>query len=122
MRRREFITLLGGAAATWSLAARAQQADEVRRIGVLMNLAADDPESSKQMTAFLGGLQERGWTLGRNLQVEYRWVAGDRNLHRRYASELVAPTLAASTGRTRDRTRPMLQKRQKSSCHGAVHT
>jgi|SRR6516165_2730664 len=102
MRRREFITLLGGAAATWPLAARAQQADRVQRIGVLMNLAANDPESSKRMAAFLGGLQERGWTLGGNLQIEYRWVAGDRNLYRKYAPELVAlvPDVMLAAGGT----------------------
>jgi putative tryptophan/tyrosine transport system substrate-binding protein len=95
MQRREFITLLGGA--RWPLTAHTQQADRVRRIGVLMNLAADDPQSTKQMTAFLSGLQERSWTLGGNLQIEYRWVAGEGNLarfgmFRKYASELVALT------------------------------
>ena len=90
MKRREFITLLGGAAAAWPLAVRAQQGERVRRIGVLMNLAADDPEASKEITAFLGGLKELGWTLGGNLQIEYRWGAGDGNLYRKYAPELVA--------------------------------
>jgi hypothetical protein len=89
MRRREFITLIGGAA-SWPLAARAQQPERVRRIGVLENKAATDPESPKEMTALLGGLQERGWTLGGNLQIEYRWGAGDANLYRKYAAELVA--------------------------------
>src|ERR1700690_2075072 len=102
MRRREFITLLGGTVAAWPLAARAQQGDRVRRIGVLMNLAADDPESSKEMTAFLGGLQELGWTLGGNLQIEYRWGAGDSKLYRRYAAELVAlmPDVTLASGGT----------------------
>jgi putative ABC transport system substrate-binding protein len=107
MRRRAFITLLGGAAAAWPLAARAQQPDRVRRIGVLMNLAADDPQSTKQMTAFLDGLKERGWTLGGNLQIESRWVAGDGNLtrvdiYRKYASELVAlvPDVILAAGGT----------------------
>jgi ABC-type uncharacterized transport system substrate-binding protein len=95
MRRRDFSTLVGGAAASWPLAARAQQADRVRRVGVLMNLAADDPQSTKQTTAFLGGLQERGWTLGGNLQIEYRWTAANGNLtrvdiFRKNASELLA--------------------------------
>jgi putative tryptophan/tyrosine transport system substrate-binding protein len=106
MRRREFITLLGGSA-VWPLDVRAQQGDRVRRIGVLMNLAADDPQSTKQMTAFLGGLQERGWTLGGNLQIEYRWLAGDENLtrveiYRKYASELVAlvPDVILAAGGT----------------------
>jgi putative tryptophan/tyrosine transport system substrate-binding protein len=95
MRRRDFITLLGSAAAAWPLAARAQQPDRVRRIGVLMNLAADDPQSTKQMKAFLDGLQERGWTLGGNLQIDYRWPVSDGSVtridvYRKYASELVA--------------------------------
>jgi putative ABC transport system substrate-binding protein len=66
MRRREFITLLGGAAAAWPLAARAQQREPIRRIGVLMNLAAHDPEGQAQVAAFLQGLQEAGWAVGRN--------------------------------------------------------
>ena len=71
MRRREFITLLGGAAAAWPLAARAQQAERMRRIGVLMNAAADDPESQARIAAFLQGLQELGWTDGRNVRIDY---------------------------------------------------
>jgi putative ABC transport system substrate-binding protein len=92
MQRREFITLLGGAAATWPLAAHAQQPERVRRIGVLMNLVANDPQSSVLTAAFVGGLQERGWTLGGNLQIEFRWGAGDGNLYRKFAAELVALT------------------------------
>ena len=75
MRRREFITLLGGAAAAWPLAARAQQAERMRRIGVLMNLAADDPEGQARIAAFLQGLQQLGWTDGRNVRIDYRWAA-----------------------------------------------
>ena len=71
MRRREFITLLGGAAAAWPLAARAQQAERMRRIGVLMPLAADDPEGQARIAAFLQGLQQLGWTDGRNVRIEY---------------------------------------------------
>jgi putative ABC transport system substrate-binding protein len=67
MRRREFITLLGGAAAAWPLAARAQQGERMRRIGVLMNLAADDAQSMARITAFLQGLQQLGWTDGQNV-------------------------------------------------------
>jgi len=92
MRRREFITLLGGAAAVWPLAARAQQADRVRRIGVLMNIEANDPQASANMTAFVDGLQKQGWTLGGNLQIEYRWGAGDASRYHRLAAELVALT------------------------------
>jgi putative ABC transport system substrate-binding protein len=88
MKRRQFITLLGGAAA-WPLAARAQQTERVRRIGVLMNLAADDPESLRRVTAFVQGLQELGWTVGRNLQIEYRWGV-DTDRIRKNAAELVA--------------------------------
>jgi putative ABC transport system substrate-binding protein len=89
MRRRTFISLLGGAAA-WPLAARAQQAEKVRRIGVLQPLAADDPESPARVTAFAQGLQQFGWTDGRNVRIDYRWAAGDTDRYRRYAAELVA--------------------------------
>jgi len=76
MRRRDFITLLGGAAA-WPLEARAQQGERARRIGVLMNLAADDSETGARRAAFLQGLQELGWSEGRNLRIDYRWGVGD---------------------------------------------
>jgi putative ABC transport system substrate-binding protein len=89
VRRREFITLLSGAAALWPLAARAQQSG-MRRVGVLINLAADDPQSSKYISAFLDGLRERGWAPASSLQIEYRWSAGDTNLDRKYARELIA--------------------------------
>jgi hypothetical protein len=72
MKRREFITLLGGAAAAWPLAARAQQAERMRRIGVLMNTAADDPEGKARNAVFERGLQELGWTDGRNVRIDYR--------------------------------------------------
>ena len=88
LRRREFITLLGGTAA-WPLAARAQQSDTMRRIGVLMNLTADDPEGQARIAAFHKGLQEWGWTLGRNARVDVRWGAFDADSSRRYAAELV---------------------------------
>jgi ABC-type uncharacterized transport system substrate-binding protein len=89
MRRREFITLLGGAA-VWPLAARAQQPDRVRRIGVLMTLAADDPEGQARNAAFLQALAELGWTVGRNVQINYRWSGADPERIRKYAAELVA--------------------------------
>jgi putative tryptophan/tyrosine transport system substrate-binding protein len=89
MQRRDFLGVLGGAAA-WPLAARAQQPERMRRIGALMNLAADDPLAQIDVAGFVGGLQERGWSLGGNLQIEYRWGAGDENLYRKYAAELVA--------------------------------
>ena len=90
MRRREFIGLVGGAAVTLPLAPRAQQTERMRRIGVFMNLAANDPQSSKQISAFLDGLRERGWTSGRNLQIEYRWAADDTRLYHKHAQELIA--------------------------------
>src|SRR6266513_407520 len=89
VRRREFITLLGGAAAAWPLAARAQQS-EMRRIGMLTNLAADDPESQARVAAFLQGLQEFGWSVGRNVRIDYRWGPGGPDRARTYAAELVA--------------------------------
>jgi putative ABC transport system substrate-binding protein len=90
MRRREFITLLGGAAATLPLVARAQQAGGMRRIGVLLNRAADDPEAQARLKAFVQGLQQLGWAEGRNARMDVRWTGGvAANLHR-YAAELVA--------------------------------
>jgi putative tryptophan/tyrosine transport system substrate-binding protein len=111
--RRQFIRLVGGAAAVWPLTARAQQRDErVRRIGLLINLAADDPESQARRAAFQQGLQQLGWTDGRNVRVIARWGAGDADQIRRSAAELVAiapdvivatssPALAASQHATR---------------------
>ena len=90
MKRRDFITLLGGAAAAWPLAARAQQSERMRRIGVLSNLASDDQEGQTRNAAFLQGLQELGWTVGRNVRIDYRWGLGNAELYRRHASELVA--------------------------------
>ena len=90
MRRREFVTLLGGAAAVWPLAAGAQQGERIRRIGVLQSLAADDPEGQTRLAAFAQGLQQSGWTIGRNVRIDTRWAAGDAERFRRYAAELVA--------------------------------
>jgi putative tryptophan/tyrosine transport system substrate-binding protein len=89
MRRRDFIAGLGSAA-TWSLAALAQQPDRMRHIGVLMNLAADDPETLQRLAAFKQRLQELGWTEGRNVQFDYRSGLANADLYRRYAAELVA--------------------------------
>jgi putative tryptophan/tyrosine transport system substrate-binding protein len=89
MKRREFITLLGGAAAAWPVTVRAQQAERMRRIGVIMNVAADDPEGQARIAAFHQGLQEQGWTLGRNARIDARWGAVDADSSRRYAAELV---------------------------------
>ena len=90
MQRREFITLLCGAAFAWPLAARAQQADRMRRVGVLLNRVADDPEEQARLAAFLQGLQELGWTDGRNVRIDYGWAADDADRLRTYAAELVA--------------------------------
>jgi putative ABC transport system substrate-binding protein len=100
MRRREFITLLGGAAAAWPLAVRAQQGERVRRIGVLMNLAADDPEAPARLAAFAQGLGEFGWNVGRNVRIDYRWGAGDAERIGKEAAELVAlaPDVILSSG------------------------
>jgi putative tryptophan/tyrosine transport system substrate-binding protein len=89
MRRREFISLLGSAAAAWPFAARAQQGERMRRIGVLVAVA-DDPEGQARIAAFLQGLQQLGWAEGRNLQIDTRWGAGDADRFRKYAAELVA--------------------------------
>jgi putative ABC transport system substrate-binding protein len=90
MKRREFLTLIGGAAATLPFVARAQQAGGMRRIGVLLNRVADDPEAQARLKAFVQGLQQLGWAEGRNARMDVRWTAGvAANLHR-YAAELVA--------------------------------
>ncbi|MFL5041341.1 MAG: ABC transporter substrate-binding protein, partial [Xanthobacteraceae bacterium] len=89
MRRREFIVLIGSATA-WPLGARAQQRERVRRIGVLNSLAADDPEGQARLKAFQQGLQQLGWTDGRNVQIDVRWPAGNPDRIRSYAAELVA--------------------------------
>ena len=90
MRRREFITLLGGAAAAWPLATRAQQPDRMRRIGVLTAIAADDPEGQARVRAFVQGLEQLGWTVGQNIRVDYRWGGSNADDTRKYAAELVA--------------------------------
>jgi putative tryptophan/tyrosine transport system substrate-binding protein len=87
--RREFIFTLGGAMVTLPLAARAQQADRLRRIGVLMNLAESDPESQARIAAFREGLGKLGWNEGREVRIEYRWASGDADRSRAYASDLV---------------------------------
>jgi putative ABC transport system substrate-binding protein len=109
MTRRQFITLLGGAAAAWPLAARAQQGERVRRIGVLDNRAADDALGQARHGVFLQGLQQAGWTIGRNVQVETRWAGADADRIRTYAAELVAlaPDVILATGN--DGAAPLLQ-------------
>ena len=92
MRRREFVGLVGGAAAfaVWPRSIRAEQPERVRQIGALINLGADHPESPARIAAFSQGLAEHGWTIGRNVRVDYRWGGGDLELFRRYAAELIA--------------------------------
>jgi ABC-type uncharacterized transport system substrate-binding protein len=108
MKRREFIAALGGAAA-WPLAARAQQPERMRRIGVLMSVAADDAEGQARIAAFLNGLEQFGWIDGRNVRIEARWGAGDADRVRRYAAELVAiaPDVILASGNAT--TGPMSQ-------------
>jgi putative tryptophan/tyrosine transport system substrate-binding protein len=90
MQRRAFITLLGSAAAAWPFSARAQQTERMRRIGVLMSVAADDPEGQARLTVFVQALQQFGWTDGRNMRIDVRWGAADADRNRKYAEELVA--------------------------------
>jgi putative ABC transport system substrate-binding protein len=108
MTRREFIAALGSAAA-WPLAARGQQPERIRRVGVLMNLTADDPEAPGRVAAFAQGLGELGWTIGRNVRIDYRWGANDPDRGRRYADELIAlvPDVILASGSTA--VRPLLQ-------------
>jgi putative ABC transport system substrate-binding protein len=87
---RAFITLLGGAAAAWPVVARAQQAERMRRIGVLMNLAESDPEGRTRLAAFVQRLEELGWAAGSNVRFDIRWAAGSLESNRRYANELAA--------------------------------
>jgi ABC-type uncharacterized transport system substrate-binding protein len=108
MERREFITLLGGAAA-WPLAARAQQAERMRRIGVLMNTAADDAVFQTRVGAFLQGLALLGWTIGRNVRIETRWSGGKADEARRYAAELVALSPDVILAHGVSSVRPLLQ-------------
>jgi ABC-type uncharacterized transport system substrate-binding protein len=90
MNRREFITLLGGAAATWPLASRAQQPERMRRIGFLHGLVEDDPEPQARINAFRHGLEALGWREGRNIHVDYRFARGDAGLAQAHADELVS--------------------------------
>src|SRR5262245_66313279 len=90
MRRRDFIAGIAGSAATWSLAARAQQSNQTRRIGVLMGPAESDPEGQSEITAFRRGLQDFGWTGGRDIRIAYRWAGGDTDRMQTFAKELMA--------------------------------
>ena len=92
MKRRDLIALLGGAAVAWPLAARGQQPGRMRRIGIFMNLASDDAEGQSRNAAFLQGLQELGWSVGRNVRIDYRWGANnlDPDRMRKDAADLLA--------------------------------
>jgi len=102
MKRREFIKILGGTAVGWPFAARAQQSARMQRIGVLMSTADTDTQSKAGISAFVRGLEERSWTLGGNVQIEYRWAQANENLYRRFAQELVAlaPDVILAVGGT----------------------
>jgi putative tryptophan/tyrosine transport system substrate-binding protein len=100
VKRREFITLIGGAAAAWPLAARAQQSERMRRIGVLMPSVSEDAEFQARLRALLEGLQQSGWSIGRNVRVDVRWATANAAEIRRYAEELVtlAPDVIVAVG------------------------
>ena len=99
MKRRNFIALLGGAV-TWPAAARAQQSTRMRHVGVLMPFAANDPQAQERNAAFLQGLQQLGWTVGQNIQIDYRWSGGTEDATQKYAAELVslAPDVIFASG------------------------
>src|SRR5512138_2684704 len=107
MRRRAFITLLGGAAAAWPLAARTQQGERMRRIGVLLPATADDAVFQARVAAFLQELALLGWIVSRNIRIDIRWASANANEIRRHAAELVAvtPDVILATG---DSTMPPL--------------
>jgi len=102
MQRRDFVRLLATSAAVWPLAAHAQQRERVRRIGILSNKRSDDPEAGNEVAAFVAALEARGWMLGGNLQIDYRWGAGNTDLYRKYAIELAEqkPDLLLAPGGT----------------------
>jgi putative ABC transport system substrate-binding protein len=117
IRRREFITLLGGAAAAWPLVAQAQQSERVRRVGMLIGYAEQDQQVQARIGTFEQALQELGWTSGRNVQFTYRWERGDAERMRIYAAELIglapdviltATTSALAAARRETRTLPIV--------------
>src|SRR5690349_6956752 len=117
MRRREFIALFGGAAASWPLGGRAQQAERMRRIGVLILYPETDPEGQLRATAFRQGLERLGWVVGRNIQIDFQWGFGDANwiraagerLMRQAADVILANgTPAAKTMQQVSRTVPII--------------
>src|SRR5215467_11072207 len=113
MRRRDFITLLGGAAVAWPLSARAQQPDRVRRIGVLMLYPENDSEGQLRATAFRQGLQKLGWTVGRNVQIDFQWGSGNADWLRSAASQLLqhAPDVVLANGTPAAKTMQLASRR-----------
>jgi putative ABC transport system substrate-binding protein len=109
LRRREFITLLGGAAAAWPLEARAQLGERMRRIGALIGGAETDPESRARVAALREGLEQRGWSEGRNLRIDYRWAGADSDRIRAFAAELVATAPEAIFAHTTPATTRLLE-------------
>ena len=109
LRRREFITLLGGAAAAWPLEARAQLGERMRRIGALIGGAETDPESRARVAALREGLEQRGWSEGRNLRIDYRWASADSDRIRAFAAELVATAPEAIFAHTTQATTRLLE-------------
>ena len=110
MKRREFITLSAGAAVAWPLAARAQQRDRIRRIGVLRPATETDPGAQARVAAFRLALQKLGWTEGRTVSIDIRWASGDPAAAHKYATELVALRARSYPRRWRLRCRePLLQ-------------
>src|SRR5262249_14212963 len=109
MRRREFVTLLGGAAAAWPLAARAPQNERVRRIGVLPAGASDDAEVQIWLAAFLQALAQLGWTIGRNMRVDIRWATANAAKIRQHSAELAALTPDVILTAGTSTTGPMLE-------------
>jgi putative tryptophan/tyrosine transport system substrate-binding protein len=95
--RRKFLATLGRAAVAWPLAARAQQGERTRRIAVLHNFGSDDAEGQTRLTAFGQGLQQLGWTVGRNLRIDYRWTAGDAERIRKIVAEVVSRSRPTSS-------------------------
>jgi putative tryptophan/tyrosine transport system substrate-binding protein len=110
MHRRKFITLLGGAAAAWPLAARAQQGERMRRIGVLMGFAESDHEAQSWVAAFREELQKLGWTEGRNIEIDTRWATADVETMQRFAKELVTLQLDLILTSSTPATAAMLQQ------------
>ncbi len=109
MKRREFITLVGGAVAAWPLAARAQQAERVRRIGVIVPATADNPDFQAFVGAFLQGLGQLGWTIGRNVRIDIRWATTNVSEVRRHAAELAATTPEVIVAHGSSTVGPLLQ-------------